>query len=60
MRREGGAGGEENDGHPCAKVRMHEYILGAMRDGVRARGACVLVSEADDRIHLTSSGLRRG
>ena len=57
-RREGSAGGGENDGHPCAKVRMREYILDAMRDGVRAREAGVLVSETDDKIHLTSNDLK--
>ena len=57
-RKERSAGGGENDGHPYAKAHMRGYILGAMRDGVRARGTGVLVSETDDRIRLTSNGLR--
>jgi len=57
-RKERSAGGGENDGHPYAKAHMRGYILGAMRDGVRATETGVLVSETDDRIRLTSNGLR--
>jgi len=57
-RKERSAGEGENDGHLYAKAYMRGYILGVMRDGVRATGTGVLVSETDNRIRLTNNGLR--